>query len=137
MKTTTFDTKVLIGTRDNIKVYLNHPSWECDWYWSFGVFVTRDSWEHVSSIEGNRNLADALREDFELEPTIEKNIWVFCELVKTARALIDAAEVLGRGGVHYTTNPCKTNIINHPEVRRINDQVLPEIFDKLYEIITH
>lgn len=137
MKTTTFDTKVLIGKRNNIKVFLNPPCWECNWYWSFGIFSSRDTWEHTDSIQGNRNLVDALREDFELEPTFEKNIWVICELIKTARALIEAAEVLGRGGYHYTTNPCKDTITNHVEVSRINDQVLPEIFDKLYATLTN
>lgn len=62
-------------------------------------------------------------------------MWTICELFKTAYALKETAEVLGRGGSHYTTNPCAELIKNVDEVKRINEVVLPQIFEEIYKIL--
>lgn len=74
---------------------------------------------------------DCLLEDYELNKNIESNLWKFCELVSTIYTLKESAEVLGRGGSHYTTNTCKDIIINKLEVERINSIVLPSLFNEL------
>ena len=79
----------------------------------------------------NINMYDALEQDYDLNPKIEKHLWDFCELVKTAYVLKETAEVLGRGGSHYTKNPCASVIKNPDEVKRINEVVLPSIFEQL------
>jgi hypothetical protein len=135
MKSTKFTKKILLGTRDNVKTYLEAPRWSCDWYWSFGRISTKTSSEFITGCYENRNLHSVLTEDFELEPQIKKNIWTLCELIMSAIYLKDAAEVLGRGGAHYSSNPCKDIITNNSEVERINTIVLPSIFDKIQELI--
>ena len=47
----------------------------------------------------------------------------------------ETAEILGRGGAHYTNNPCKDVIINTDEVTRINTVVLPAVFEEIYKIL--
>jgi len=65
----------------------------------------------------------------------DSQLWTVCELFKTFYILNETAEVLGRGGAHYTTNPCKDIIINKDETDRINNVVLPAVFDALYNIL--
>lgn len=135
MKSTKFTKKILLGTRNDVKTYLEAPRWSCDWYWSFGNISTKNSIESITGYYETRNLHSVLTEDFELEPQIKKNIWTLCELIMSAIYLKDAAEVLGRGGAHYSSNPCKDIITNNSEVERINTIVLPSIFDKIQELI--
>ena len=78
---------------------------------------------------------DALSGDYDLNPLIAKDLWSFCELVKTAYTLKETAEVLGRGGSHYTTNVCADIVKNEDEVKRINEIVLPAIFDAIGKIL--
>lgn len=119
------------------KIYLTKPSWDCGWYWGFGYLGNKDCHYHLSGYSKGRNIDmyDALKNDYELNEKIERNLWEFCELVQTAYTLKEAAEVLGRGGSHYTNNPCKEIIKNEEEVKRINEIVLPAIFNKISELI--
>ena len=147
--------KVFFGTRksDNKRIYLNKPSWECDWYWGFGYLGNKDEHYHLSNYQTeqvvftddkgkfrviteqrNINMYDALLKDYTLNENINANLWDFCELVKTAYALKETAEVLGRGGSHYTKNTCASVIKNPDEVKRINEVVLPAIFEQLNQI---
>lgn len=129
---------VFFGTRksDNAKIYLTSPSWDCSWYWSFGYLGNKNEHYHLESYANGRNINmyDALLSDYELNPLIEKDLWKFCELAKTAYTLKNTAEMLGRGGSHYTNNPCKDIIINKEEVIRINEVVLPAIFNEISQI---
>lgn len=144
--TTIWKNAIFFGTRkhDNAKINLSAPSWDCGWYWSFGYLGNDCEHYHLDNYntpywlqeKQNRNMYDALKNDYILVPKIYENLWVFCELSLTIYTLKETAEVLGRGGSHMTTNPCKDIIINTDEVTRINNFVLPTLFDKLYTIIT-
>jgi hypothetical protein len=127
--------KIKLGTRksDNRVIYISRPKWDCGWYWGFGYIGNRDEHYHLSSYANARNINmyDALLEDYDLNPKIKKHLWDFCELVKTAYVLKETAEVLGRGGSHYTKNVCASVIKNSDEVTRINEVVLPAIFEQL------
>ncbi len=148
----TYNKKYFFGTRksDGNRIWLTGPSWDCGWYWGFGYLGNSEEHYHLNSFnriqrhvqlkddsymhltEGrNINMYDALLADYDLNPKIEENLWKFCELIKTAYILTDAAEVLGRGGAHYSTNPCADLIKNSEEVDRINNVVLPKIFDEI------
>ncbi len=138
---------------DGAKIYLTDPSWDCGWYWGFGYLGNIDEHYHLKAfqskntshkkedgtyfhetIERNINMHDALLEDYELVPNVKENLWSFCELVETAYVLKETAEVLGRGGSHYTANLCKDIVVNKDEVKRINDVVLPAIFKEINKI---
>ena len=149
--------KFFFGTRksDGVRVYLSKPTWDCGWYWSFGHLGNKDEHYHLSSYQTkehvlklvggtvtvlrekrNKCLTDCLLEDYELNPCILGSIWKFCELALTAYSLKETAEVLGRGGSHMTTNPCRELIKNPEEVKRINEVVLPAVFSEIEKIFT-
>lgn len=134
--TTKWNKKYLLGIVSNENIYLRPPSWDGDWYWGFGYLGNRNCHYHLDGLNRNRNLYDALKEHFGDTLTIpEKYLWKFCELVKTTYALKEAAEVLGRGGSHYSNNPCRELIKNTSEVERINNIVLPAIFNEIAELM--
>lgn len=54
--------------------------------------------------------------------------------MKTFYSLQDTAEVLGRGGSHYTKNPIAELIKNPAEVERINGEIMPALFDAIYTL---
>lgn len=60
-----------------------------------------------------------------------RQLWTLCELMATFYTLKETAEVLGRGGSHYTENPCASVIQNKAERDRINSVVLPAIFAEI------
>lgn len=153
---TIWTNKVFFGTRkeDNARIYLSAPSWDCGWYWGFGYLgnknehyhlsgykskqhciADRDGKFHVLTESRNKNIYDCLLEDYDLNPNIKSKLWEFCELIQTAYSLKETAELLGRGGSHYTSNPCKDTIVNTEEVNRINEVVLPAIFDAIHALL--
>lgn len=130
--------KVLIGIVDGENIYLSAPSWDCGWYWGFGYLGNKNCHYHVSGLQGkeNINMHDAFKKHFGDSLTIDDNkLWTVCELFKTFYALKETAEVLGRGGSHYTTNLIASLIINKKEVKRINEIIIPELFSEIYKIL--
>lgn len=130
--------KYLLGSHEGEKIYLSAPTWACGWYWGFGYLGNKNCHYHLNGLNNgkNQNLYDAIKEHFGDSLTINSNdLWVFCELVLTAYTLKETAEVLGRGGSHMTTNPCAELIKNPEEVKRINEMLLPAIFDEIDNIL--
>jgi len=128
--------KLFIGMNGNERIFLSPPSWDCGWYWGFGYLGNMNCHYHVDGLSKNKNLYDAFKEHFGKSLMIrDSQLWTVCELFKTFYILKETAEVLGRGGAHYTTNPCKDIIINKDETDRINNVVLPAVFDALYNIL--
>ena len=136
--------------KDDVNYWLEAPSWDCGWYWGFGYVETYTNNNHpnkAKDIEShqhfdglffnkNKNGYDAYK-DFFAEITVsDKELWQLLELMKTFYCLRETAEVLGRGGSHYTTNPVSEIIKNTDEVERINNVVLPAIFEKIDELLT-
>lgn len=146
MTKTKWTKKYYIGRNDNGNIYLSAPKWDCGWYWGFGYLGNANCHYHLDGLasEYRTNMYDALIKHFDkafiFKTEIEEDkynnlLWQFCELVSTAYSLKETAEVLGRGGAHYTTNPLAELIKNEAEVKRINETVLPAIFDKLDEVL--
>ena len=147
---TNFKKKYLLGYINNESIYLSPPSWDCNWYWGFGYLGNKNCHYHVDSLTKQElyndekniweykfyNLKDGLDKHFGDTYIIkESQRWEFAELMQTFYNLKNTAEVLGRGGSYLTDNPCREIIINNEEVKRINEIVLPSIFDKLYLIL--
>ncbi len=122
--------KYFFGTRkdDNARIYMESPKWSCGWYWGFGylgnsqehyhlddyqestVFHKKEDGDYYHGTEKrNKNIFSCLREDYVLCSGLssDRNLWQFCELVQTVYTLKQTAEVLGRGGSHYTSNNCE------------------------------
>lgn len=123
------------------KHYLKAPSWDCGWYWGFGyihTFTTRDidCHYHFDSFGKESNMFDGFKNQFAESVLTDSELWKLCELMKTFYILKETAEVLGRGGAHYTTNPCCEIIKNESEVERINKVVLPAIFAEIENLLS-
>jgi hypothetical protein len=150
MKTLSNYTKILLGYNNSEPIYLSPPSWDCASYWGFGYLGNKDCHYHVDGLTKIKtynhdakaftyksvNLYDGFIEHFGSTLRVRKSdLWTLVELFKTFYTLKETAEVLGRGGSHYTTNPVKDIIINNEEVTRINNIVLPQIFEEIYKIL--
>lgn len=143
--TTKWQNAVHFGVRkyDNTRINLRAPSWDCDWYWSLGYLDNEHEHYHLDDYQQvpwlgahrNINMYDALLADYTLNPLIEYNLWLFCELFSTAYTLSETAAIYNRGGSHYTMNPLKNIIKSDEGYRRINWVVLPAIFDKIGELL--
>jgi hypothetical protein len=149
--TTKWEDKFVLGKVDGRNIYLSAPSWDCSWYWGFGYLGNKDCHYHLSGLTENEwydtekecwrsekfNLYDGIKKHFgdTLTITDEKDLWTFCELVSSAYKLKETAGVLGLGGSNYTTNPVTDIIKNEIETARINEKVLPAIFDALNDLL--
>ena len=133
-----YSPKKFIGKVDGKSIYLSAPSWDCDWYWGFGYLGNNNIHYHIDGIDKDVNLHDAIVNHFDEGTFIVKDnhdIYTLAELFKTFYTLKETAEVLGRGGSHITDNPLKHVIVNKDEVTRINQVVLPAIFEAIYDIL--
>lgn len=129
--------KYFFGTnKEGKSIYFTKPSFECGWYWSFGHLGNINCHYHLSSYANGRNINmyNALKADYDLNPKILENLWLFCELSQTIYNLKETAEVLHRGGSNYSNNPFKELIKNEDEVKRINEIVLPKLLQAVINI---
>ncbi|MDJ0507333.1 MAG: hypothetical protein PX635_19195 [Nostocales cyanobacterium LE14-WE12] len=135
MYSTKWTERRFLGKRkeDGRMVYIAAPTWDCNWYWSFGYL--KATGEHYHLRNCNINWKDGLERDYILNVKLRgDNLWKFYELAKTAYGLRDAAEILGKGGSNLTENSLREAIKNKAEVDRINQIVLPQIFDAINEM---
>ena len=150
MRTLSNYTKILLGYNNNEPIYLSPPSWDCGWYWGFGYLRNKNCHYHVDGLTKietynseakvftteSVNLYDGFIKHFGNTLKVRKSdLWTLVELFSTFYKLKETAEVLGCGGSNYTTNPAKDLIINTEEVTRINNVVLPQIFEEIYKIL--
>lgn len=129
--------KRYLGKLDGKRVWLPPPSWDCGWYWGYGYIQNRQLGTCFKRLEPADNLYIAIQKRFDGTFTLQGDkLWTFCELMVTFYALKEIVEVYDRGGSHYASNPLADIIINHEEVKRINETLLPKIFieiDKLFD----
>lgn len=151
MKTlSNYPKSIFIGENNGEKIYLTSPSWDCGWYWGFGYLGNKNSHYHIDGLKKHKtynfekkcfeyeftNLFDGFKKHFGNTLVIrDSQLWTLCELLQTFYTLKETAEVLSKGGSHYTSNPAKDKIINKTEVNRINNEVLPAIFEEIYKIL--
>lgn len=132
--------QVYLGKYNGEDVFLSRPMWNCNWYWGFGYVANRYLHTHLymmSNVDGrNVNLWDGITHHIKAGKIeamhLQGKLCTFCEVVQTIYLLKAAAEVLGRGGSHYTTNPCADLIKNPDEVKRINEVLIPKLIDEMY-----
>ena len=128
--------KTFLGEHNGERIYLTAPSWDCGWYWGFGYLGNSDCHYHVDGLSKDKNLHDGFLDHFGDSFVVSKDkVWEFAELFQTFYTLKETAEVLNKGGSYLSKNPCSEIIKNPDEVKRINEVVLPEIFDAIYKIL--
>lgn len=151
MKTlSNYPEKIFIGINNDEKIYLSAPSWDCGWYWGFGYLGNKNCHYHVDGLTKHEtynhekgcfnyeflNLYDGFKKHFGTSLIVrDSQLWKLAELFKTFYTLRECAEILGRGGAHYTTNPCKDIILNTEETARINNVVIPVLIEEIYKIL--
>lgn len=128
--------RVFLGTSvEGERVYLTPPSWDCGWYWGWGYIGNRHCHYHLDSLFKHTNMHDGIKAHFKTFTAVEpKDLWTFCELVKTFYSLRETAEVLTRGGSHYTNNPCQELIKDADYAKHINTVLIPAIFAETYKL---
>ena len=137
----------LIGTtlfeNEPSDLYLIEPSWDCDWYWGIGYYKIAN---HTNSMQSHFDILffnDAHENAYDkflriMSATVLKNeseVFTFMELMQSMYTARKYADMLHRGGSHFTTNPCKELIQNPEEYNRINKVIIPSIWAKIKELI--
>ena len=147
-----YPTFTKLGTSSHFDgdVFIVRPTWDCGWYWGFGYlerwnhrkgdidFHSHIDHEFGTNKDGRRvNWYEGMKEVLDQGDVFEndKQRWKFLEIVQTIYNLKMTAEVLGRGGSHYASNPCADIIKNHDEVRRINEYLIPKLIDEMYKTL--
>ena len=140
-----------IGTGPNGEnMRLQESTFDCGWYWSIGYIETftnkRAPWnsidieshthfEYLMTRNRYQNWFDAFNEQFKNPFLTESEVWKICELMKSLYTARHYADMIWRGGAHYTQNPCEEIIKNETEYKRINDVVIPAMLKELYKIL--
>lgn len=143
--------KQLLGKdSEGVRYYLEAPSWDCGWYWGYGYITTKDSHQHAdgefkpdrSDDEKRReyNSYDSDTNIFTGQFLVEKTFtpeqgWILRELMATFYQMKKQAELVGRGGMHQTSNPLKALLLDEAEAKRINETVIPTITEAITIIL--
>lgn len=143
----------LLGTNEyGEPIWLESASWDCGWYWGFGyieVYTNKNhpekardisSHSHFDGLVGfkdeHNNYIHHLNESPRMESTVltDKESWELCDLMKQFYTLREAAEIFHTGNAHLTS--CGISNKNPEMEREINEEILPRIFERIYEILT-
>lgn len=127
--------RVFLGlTVEDERVWLSPPSWDCDWYWGWGYMGNRNLHYHMSSLFGKTHMYQGIKDHFKSFAIHDKDLWTFCELVRTFYHLRETSDVLTRGGSHYTNNPLEELIKDTDYAKHINTVLMPAIFAETYKL---
>lgn len=134
----------LLGKRDNKKVWLVQGSFDCGWYWGVGyVQVFNRNYSdivehtHFDSLFFNKRQfsGDVFRQYFDEIVLSDKEVYTLMELMKTIYTMRDYSDTIYTGGAHITNNLVSDLIKNDVEYKRINEVVIPELLNKVYELL--
>ena len=143
------DMYLLGKNQEGLKVWLEAPSWDCDWYWGFGYLevltsetnpegskdiISHTHWD--SSVKNSgKNAHEWFEETFVETPLSDDEIWTLCELMDTFYCLKEFAELCHMGGMNYTTNPLKHKLQNDELNKYINNDLLLDVFEEIKVIL--
>lgn len=146
-KTRAFGKNVyLLGCgKDGVYYWLKEASFDCHWYWGIGYIesYTNNKNPHLSKDIASHNHflfkfpnTDTFFDFFENSVLSNKEKWTFYELMKTLHILREYSDMLYKGGAHITQNPCADIIKNTDEYIRINNLIIPDVLEKVYDILS-
>lgn len=135
----------LLGiNQDNEKVWLEKPSWDCDWYWGLGYVETFnqnysdiDTHTHFNLLffKTNKSSYDAFKEYFKETALSNKELWILLECMQSLYTLGEYSDFVCRGGSNYIKNPCKELLKNEDEYNRINKILIPKLWEQVENIL--
>lgn len=147
------------------KVWLEAPSWDCEWYWGFGYIETYtnnaspgdskdiESHQHInSSVMGQmfnydyengkeykgEYIHNIYESPFFKSVTFsESEGWELSELFKQFYTLRESAEMFGRGSCHISTSKATQGVLKRKEwADTINQDIIPQVTKRILEILT-
>ena len=148
--------KYLLGKNQNgERVWLETPSWDCDWYWGFGYLVTKNSHTHADGLTGRHEYWDSEKQCFRLTSEYIHNIYDSPELVETTFTRNEGWNLselfrefyLLKDMAEYThRNPASCNLTTPPVTqdpekmaqwhKEINEVMIPLITAEILRILT-
>lgn len=133
-------------------VWLEGPSWDCDWYWGFGYIerytntkhpeCSRDISSHthwkgqIADFEEKGKYIAHPKENplFKQTTLTDKESWELADLMKSFYSLKEVAGIFHTGSSHLTTPKID---LKHPDIENlINKEILPQVFSRIAEILT-
>lgn len=138
--------------KEGIKYWLVEASWDCGWYWGFGYIETytnnkkpenaRDinSYQHFNSLFLKENILDGYHDFFVKSTLSDEEIWKLLGYMKEFYVCNEYTELLQYGN-HITSSAKnikeeENEEANKKESERINKKLLPELFKKIYDLLT-
>lgn len=135
-----------------VKYWLEEACWDCDWYYGFGYIETYtnnvnpekardiDSHQHFDDLFLKNNIFDSYK-DFFVKSTLNGDeIWNLLGYMKEFYTLNEYAELLKYGNNISSRASIveeeKNKEANSKEYERINKILLPELFKKIYDLLT-
>lgn len=129
---TIFTYDLYIGTNNGQEEYLRKPSWDCGWYWGFGYLGNIKIHHHCDTVSKTKNMFEALKEYYNEDIKLsDDDLWTFCELMNSFYILKKTSELYYSGCSGYTQNPISIQLKNEKEYKRINNELMPKIFDQI------
>lgn len=145
------DIYLLGKDKEGVKYWLEAAKWDCNWYYGFGYIKTytnnknpslaRDveSHQHFDSLFLKSNIYDSFKDFFVETPLNNDEIWTLLGYMKEFYILKEYSELLYSGN-HITSKAKnikeeKNESENKKEYKRINEQLLPELFNKIYKLL--
>ena len=137
------------------KVWLETPSWDCDWYWGFGYLTTKNSHTHVYGLTSRHEYYDTEKQCYRLSSEYLHNIydspklvettfteeegWKLSELFKEFYLLKDMAEYTHRNPA--SCNLTTSTVTPDPEKmaqwhKEINEVMIPLITAEILRMLT-
>ena len=147
-----FNKKIyLLGQdQDGINYYLEAPSWDCGRYWGFGYIETYTNnnnpakakdirtHQHFDTLffKGNKCAYDVFKEFFTRTTLSDNEIWLLLDYMQTFYTLRESAELFGIGYSYYTEKAKLDTLKNTELVNKINDDLLPVLFEKIDKLLS-
>lgn len=133
----------LLGRKeeDNVKIYLEAGSWDCDWYWGFGYLVSYN--KPKTDIKEHYHF-DSLLKDFGIRGIqrhfksfvlSEEKMWLLADLMSSFYKLKKAAEFYYLGNSNYTSEAKLRNRKDLKMWKRINRDI-EGIIKQVEELLT-
>ena len=145
--------------KEDERVYLMLPSFDCGWYWGCGYISTyrgtmntesnfsmhthfkgyiigqEEEYNHEKGVFQKTKYTHHLNEVLKESVLNEKESWVLSELIQTMELLKELLEFHHKGGMHMTENPLKDLFKDTDRYKHICEELLPSVFVEIDRIL--
>ena len=138
--------------KDGVNYWLEAATWDCGWYWGFGYVETytnnnnpeysRDisSHQHFDGLFLKGNIFDSFKNTIVETPLNNNEIWELLGYMKEFYIMREYSDFLHSGN-HITSRAKnikeeENETENKKEYKRINEKLMPELFEKIYKLLT-